>query len=96
MRIMDIDYRQLRDDCFAIMKVQKIPEDTTVDRYMWNVFHEVWFQREEPDSHPSFIADPARRILPFIKHGYWQSIYVYLNDGRITTALKKIYEEFTQ
>ena len=80
MKITEQDFKELKEDCYMIMNVNKKPETMEIIAYMWMIFHEVWFQRQSPNTHPLFIAKPERRILLYKSRDYWLTrLYEYMN-----------------
>lgn len=60
-------------------------------RTMWEVYHQVSFQKNNKDTHPSFQKDPNRRVIEYDEN--FRSKTDELNDSHIQSAMKSIFAQ---
>lgn len=96
IKMSDALYQDLAESCIKV--IDKIGKEKVLELYkekpvraMWEIYHEVSFQKNNPDIHPSFGRDPKRRVLAYDEN--FREETDKLNDSHIESALKGIFKQ---
>lgn len=96
IKMSDAHYQDLAESCVKV--IDKVGKEKVLEAYkakpvraMWEIFHEVNFQKKNDDLHPSFKREPDRRVIAYDKN--FDAYAGGVNDSHIQSALKSIFSQ---